>query len=170
MSLTEVTDISGMTATELRAAIVAEVRSWEGTKYVNNCTVKGKGVNCTNLGASTFKMFGLMPLGATVPAMGNDWNYSKDTDPLLFKKFIAPYGVEIPFDDRLPADAITFYFGQLHMESHWALIVDDDCVTHANSHDGKVKRQRLRRIKSICSVYRHRIFTLQGYNGVSLND
>jgi cell wall-associated NlpC family hydrolase len=144
----------------LRRKIVEEAESWIGTPYQFGAKEKGKGVDCAEFGIMPWKNVGLIPIGVQVLRQHKDWIHGKSVDKDAFKNFILKFGYEVPFDDRLPADMITFYYrgkDNIAIESHVAILVCDDHIVHAQS-GRKVKKHHLSTHKNVCSVYRYKGF------------
>ena len=135
--------------------IVEEAYSWLGTPYHQGCCIKGinGGISCGDLPVDIFKVMGFIPKSFKLPYIYKDWHrgLKKNVPEDLFRNIILKFGYEISFKERCRGDVITFKYNNI--ESHIAIIVEDDCIIHAVSGKG-VKKQRLRNYKNICSVYR----------------
>src|SRR6202161_3252947 len=72
-----------------RAAVVAEARSWIGTKYHNCADIKGVGVDCGMLLARVFANVGLIPFVDPRP-YPPDWHLHRDEERYL--DFVRQHG------------------------------------------------------------------------------
>lgn len=137
-------------------SIVSIAESWLGTPFVHGACIKGQGVDCSKFIFSVFQEYGHIKKKDLPPHLPPDWNLMPvdKIDKDIFIKQLLRYGIKIPYDDREPGDVISFLYNGI--ESHVAILVEDDCIIHA-VREKKVKKQRLRRYKgNICSVYRMR--------------
>ena len=138
-----------MDDTQKRICDIAE--TWLGTPFVYGACRKGCGVDCAKFILGVFKEAGLLEQGVYPPHQHKDWNAGKNVNPDTFMNEILKYGNKIPFDERQPGDVISFIYR--NVESHLAILVEDDCIIHA--HDGReVIKKRLRSFSNVCSVYR----------------
>jgi len=139
----------------LREEIVKHAKSLLDAPYVWNGVQPERGSHCATFGLTPYKMAGLIPKSAKLPIHHRDWMLGKDVDPNEFRDYILQFGVEISFDDRKPADLVTFMFRGI--ESHVGIItdVDPDWFTHQPS-GCTVKFDRLLEIGSLKSIYRHK--------------
>lgn len=140
---------------ELRRTIVEEVLSWVGTPYRQNCMQKGRGADCARVGIRGFQVAGLIPWEVNPPLENRDRLLAGDrVDKDEFRRFILSVGgIPIQYEDRLPADIVTFAF--LDTESHIGTLVERDWMVDAIS-GGRVRRRRLLSIPSLVGLYRHR--------------
>lgn len=136
--------------------IVANATAWVGTRFVYGARRKGKGVDCAKMVLGIFKDEGAIPVGVEPPHLSPGWIYGRMALPenhrYDFRDFLRKWGNELPFGERHPADVISFYWNGV--ESHVAILVHDDCVIHADAIKGRVVRQRLSCLRSVCAVYR----------------
>ena len=128
-------------------------KTWLGTPFVYGACRKGSGVDCAKLILGVFKEAQLLDNGVHPPHQHRDWNAGKNVNPDVFKNEILKYADKIPFDERQPGDVISFIYRKV--ESHLAILIEDDCIIHA--YQGReVIKKRLRSFGNICSVYRIR--------------
>lgn len=109
----------------MRAAIVAEALTWEGTPYQSHARIKGVGVDCAMLPAEIYHAVGLAP--KVSPEYPADWMLHRDEERFL--SFVLPHAREIAADEALPGDLIIWRFGRTF--SHSAIIIDLPVVLHA---------------------------------------
>lgn len=141
-----------------RKIVVDEAMSWRGTPYKHSCLQKGRGADCARFAIWPYKIAGLVPMSVKVPIEGRDRLLAGDQiDPDQFRDFILQYANEVPFDDRQPADMITFMF--LGVETHVAIIsdVDPDFIIDCPTRS-MVRKRPLSKIPSIVGVYRPKAF------------
>lgn len=115
---------------EQRAAVVAEARSWLGTKYHHEGRLRGVGVDCGQLLIAVYAAVELIPSFST----GHypfDWAQHRDAERYL--NFVKEHGREIvgPPDGPapLPGDLLLWRFGRCF--SHGAIIVEWPRIIHA---------------------------------------
>jgi len=143
---------------KMRMEIVEEGRSWVGTPYLYGAKQKGRGVDCSEFVIDPWRVKRIIDPRTTLPRQHRDWIMDKTPpNPHIFRDFILKFCYVIPFDDRLPADMITFMFNGL--ESHIAIVdsLDPDYILHAVSCQ-RVRRQRLASLNSMVAVYRPKAF------------
>lgn len=109
-----------------RDDIVAEARTWIGTKYHHKGRIKGVGVDCGGLIYEVYKQVLGIPKEAFPSAYAEDWGLHKD-DNELYLDFILPYIV--PVDQLLPGDLVIFKFGRAY--AHGTIYIGDNRVIHA---------------------------------------
>lgn len=114
-----------MTAPQ-RQAIVAEARSWLGTRYHHNARIKGVGVDCAMLLAEVFERVGMVAHvepGDYPP----DWHMHRSEE--LFLGWLQRCGAR-QTGAPSPGDVALFRFGRTF--SHGAIVVDQDLqMVHA---------------------------------------
>lgn len=139
----------------LRSEIIRYAQAGIDTPYVNGGQEAYKGADCANFGITPYKKAGLIDENVRIPHQHKDWIMGNDVDKTLFRDFILQFAEEVPFDDRKPADLVTFLW--CGVESHVGIIVqvNPDYFVHAPSGEA-VKFQRLTQATSLKSVYRHK--------------
>lgn len=107
-----------------REAVIAEAKTWLGTKWHHEARVKGSGVDCGQFILAAFEGAGLVPHIETghYPA---DWMLHREEERYL--AFVETHldRVETP----KPADVAVWQFGKCF--SHGAIVVDWPVVIHA---------------------------------------
>ena len=106
------------------ADLQMSARSWLGTPFMPNASVKGAGVSCQKLAAALFIESGFWPAGTTVPDAAMNWSHAQ-TDSIL-SAFAAGRsdleelsGVATP----QPGDLVGFKIGGcVH---HCGVVIDD---------------------------------------------
>jgi len=131
--------------------IVAEALSWVGTPYHYGQCQKGVGVDCARFALIPYKVAGIIPDGATLPAQHSDWILGKKVNRYAFRDYILRWADEVPYDTRQPGDLVTFIVGGV--ESHCGILVTKDDIVHAVS-NSCVRQQRLMKVGSLKAVYR----------------
>jgi cell wall-associated NlpC family hydrolase len=144
-----------VTEAEIRAAIVAEALSWEGTPYAARARIKGLGVDCAMLPAVVYHAVGLIP--ELVPDYTQDWMMHRDEE--LFLSYITPYAREITAAQAAPGDLVIWRFGRTY--SHSAIVIDLPVVLHAVIRGGAVVRGDITRDSDLIDRPR-RFFSLFG--------
>jgi len=111
--------------------IVAEARSWIGTPYRHQASLKGVGCDCLGLVRGVWRaLYGAEP--ETVPPYARDWAESATNEPL------AEAGLRnlLPLapDAFLPGDVLLFRWRAGLVAKHAAIVSAPDRMIHA--HDG----------------------------------
>ena len=88
-----------------RAAIVAEARSWLGTPYRHQASVKGAGCDCFGLVRGVWRAFH-GPEPEPVPAYSRDWRIESGKETLIAAGVRHMHRVAV--DDRRPGDVLIF--------------------------------------------------------------
>jgi len=127
--------------------------TWMNTPYIQGARQKNRGIDCGNLVLAVFQEAGLIQNNYRLPYIYKDWHRGKlkDVDVNLFKNILLKFSDIIPFEKHGRGDVVSFFYNKI--ESHVAVIVDDDCIIHAVSNHG-VKKQRLRNYGNVCAIYR----------------
>lgn len=147
-----------MTEAEIRAAIVAEALSWEGTPYISRAMIKGVGVDCAMLPSAVYHTVGLIP--AMAPEYPADWMMHRDEE--LFLSYITPHAREISEAEAGPGDLVIWRFGRTY--SHSAIVIDLPEVLHAVVRGSAVVRCDIARDSDLMNRPR-RFYSLFGTAG-----
>ena len=147
-----------MTEAEIRAAIVAEALTWEGTPYATRAMIKGVGVDCAMLPSAVYHAVGLIP--AMAPEYPADWMMHRDEE--LFLSYIRPHAREIEESELGQGDLVIWRFGRTY--SHSAIVIDLPEVLHAVVRGGSVVRADMRRDSDLINRPR-RFYSLFGNDG-----
>lgn len=127
-----------MTEKDLRAAVVKEALSWEGTPFHHHAMIKGAGVDCLHFLYAPYKAVGLIG-DIEIPIYSSQWFANKAEDRLI--KAILSVGVK-EFDGKnpLPGDVVVAKIGRVF--AHSAIVVDWPTIITANPHARKVMVNR----------------------------
>jgi NlpC/P60 family putative phage cell wall peptidase len=120
-----------MRAVVPRAGIVAEARSWIGTPYRHQASVKGVGCDCLGLVRGVWRaLYGAEP--EPVPAYAPDWAEALGAESLACAaaRHLAPVGI----DGAEPGDLLLFRWRASLPAKHAAIVATPDSMIHA--HDG----------------------------------
>ena len=116
---------------ELRAAIVAEARTWIGTPYQHQASLKGVGCDCLGLIRGVWRaVYGEEP--EAVPPYAPDWAEASGGDP--FADAAARHFVPVDPADLACGDLLLFRWRAGLPAKHAALATAPDTMVHA--HDG----------------------------------
>jgi cell wall-associated NlpC family hydrolase len=109
-----------------RDEIVAEARSWIGTRFNSGQRLKGCGVDCGQILLAVYETVGLIPHYETgyYPA---DYHLHRTEEWYL--KLMDKFAKRIPGPPR-PGDIALWKFGRVY--SHGAVVVDWPRIIHAN--------------------------------------
>jgi len=117
---------SGQTEEQGRAAIVAEARTWIGTKYHPGGRVKGVGVDCGMLIAEVYERAGIIA-HMEIPPYPADWHKHRKDEKYL--GFVLSEGRFIAPGEQKPGDVAMWKFG--HVRSHGGIVVEWPKIIHA---------------------------------------
>jgi len=114
-----------------RDRIVAQARTWLGTRWHHNARVKGSGVDCGQFIIACFIEAGLVANFETgqYPA---DWMFHQESERFL--GWVTQYLDEVPAP--LPGDVAVWKYGLCY--SHGAVVVDWPQVIHSYRREGGV--------------------------------
>jgi len=116
--------------TEMRAAIVAEARSWLGTPYHHQARVRGVGVDCAMLLAEVYEKAGAIPHLPT-PEYPADWMLHRSAERYI--GFVLEHAREITGPPQgptpLPGDIVLWRVGRCF--AHGAIVTEWPLVIHA---------------------------------------
>lgn len=116
-----------MTVAEQRSAIVAEAKTWLGTRWHHHQCVKGAGVDCANFVMAVYVAVGMAKegSGSQYARYPSDWMLHRSEELML--ECAATYGsrVEAP----LPGDVAIWKYGRCF--SHAGIVVDWPVIIHA---------------------------------------
>jgi len=117
----------------LRIDIVAETRSWIGTPYRHQASLKGIGCDCLGLVRGVWRaIVGEEPERA--PPYAPDWAEATGDESLA--RAAARHLIAIPFTDIACGDVILFRWRASLPAKHAAIVTAPDMMVHA--HDGAV--------------------------------
>jgi NlpC/P60 family putative phage cell wall peptidase len=114
-----------------REAIVAEARSWLGTRYRHQASVKGVGCDCLGLVRGVWRAcVGVEP--ELPPPYAPDWAEAGGRDALI--EAAARHLVAVPRDAFAAGDVLLFRYRDGFVAKHAAIASSRDTMIHA--HDG----------------------------------
>ncbi len=115
----------------MRSHIVAEARSWLGTPYRHQASLKGVGCDCLGLVRGVYRaLFGVEP--EIIPAYGADWAEASGEEKLA--RAGARHLVPIACDTFGPGDVVLFRWRAHCVAKHAVIVTATDRMIHA--HDG----------------------------------
>ncbi len=115
----------------LREVIVAEARSWIGTPYQHQASLKGVGCDCLGLVRGIWRaVCGDEP--EAVPAYSRDWAEAACFETLALAA--GRHMIEIDRAEFLPGDVLLFRWRAGLVAKHAAIVAAPDRMAHA--HDG----------------------------------
>ena len=111
--------------------IVAEARSWIGTPYRHQASLKGVGCDCLGLVRGVWRAFhGAEP--EAMPAYSRDWAEAARRETLA--EAGARHLVPVARDAMQPGDVLLFRWRAGLVAKHAAILTSDTAMVHA--HDG----------------------------------
>lgn len=117
----------------MRAAVIAEARSWLGTPYHHAANLKGVGVDCAMLLVEVFRAVGLVAEGFDPRPYPRTWYLHRDEE--RFMGFLIDQSRRT--DAPQAGDVALYRFGRT--ASHGAILIDDDYMIHAYQPSGQVE-------------------------------
>jgi NlpC/P60 family putative phage cell wall peptidase len=114
-----------------RSAIVAEARSWIGTPYRHQASLKGVGCDCLGLVRGVWRAI-IGPEPARAPPYAPDWAEATAAESLA--EAAARYLTAVPLDRFAPGDVLLFRWRARLPAKHAAIVTAPDKMVHA--HDG----------------------------------
>lgn len=123
-----------MTASEQRAAVIAEALTWRGTPWRHMADKKGAGVDCLMLLVRAFVDTGAIAAVDPRP-YPQQWFLHHDEERYI-KGVLGAGAREIGKADAQPGDVALFRFGRCY--SHGGIIVDGRDFVHAWARIGAV--------------------------------
>ena len=117
--------------TIVRAAIVAEARTWIGTPYLHQASLKNGGCDCLGLVRGVWRaVCGAEP--ELVPAYAPDWAEASRREALA--QAGQRHLIEIDPMQFAPGDMLLFRWRKGFVAKHAAIVTASDLMVHA--HDG----------------------------------
>ena len=113
---------------EQRAAVIAEARTWIGTKFHHEANIKGVGVDCGHYVYSVFRAVGLIP-ELEIPYYPADFLMHRSDE--WFLALALEHGVLIDHSISLPGDIAFFRIGRIF--SHIGIITEWPWILHASA-------------------------------------
>jgi NlpC/P60 family putative phage cell wall peptidase len=114
-----------------RQDIVAEARSWIGTPYRHQASLKGVGCDCLGLVRGIWRaVIGQEPERA--PAYTPDWAEASGSEALAAAA--ARHLIAVPLDQFAPGDVLLFRWRTNLPAKHASIVTAKDLMVHA--HDG----------------------------------
>jgi NlpC/P60 family putative phage cell wall peptidase len=114
-----------------RAQIVAEARSWIGTPYRHQASLKGVGCDCLGLVRGVWReLIGTEPERA--PPYAPDWAEASGDESLAAAA--ARHLAAVPLDQFTPGDVLLFRWRNHLPAKHAAIVTSPETMVHA--HDG----------------------------------
>ncbi len=110
------------------AAVVASARSWIGTPYHHQASVKAVGADCLGLIRGVFReVMGHEP--EATPAYARDWGETDGRETLL--DAASRHLVAVPLSEIAPGDVIVFRLRTTTIAKHAAIMASDATMIHA---------------------------------------
>jgi NlpC/P60 family putative phage cell wall peptidase len=114
-----------------RQDIVAEARSWIGTPYRHQASLKGVGCDCLGLVRGVWRaVIGQEP--ERTPPYAPDWAEAAGAEALA--QAATRHLIAVPLDQFAPGDVLLFRWRKDLPAKHAAIVTSDDKMVHA--HDG----------------------------------
>jgi hypothetical protein len=89
-----------------RAAIVAEARTWDGTRFRRQCRLKGVATDCIGFGGSVLVNVGAVPSDSWTHVFAMHSTYGRNAPDGLVVGVLSQVAKPIPIDQVQPADLV----------------------------------------------------------------
>lgn len=139
-----------------RAAIVAEAKTWCGTRWAHQQSKKGVGADCIGLIAGVARALGIDGADEFDRSVKG---YGREPDPVQTLKWCAQ--LLEPATDLLPGNILYLRVPKVAHPLHFALVSDGGYMIHSNVTIGRVVEHRLD------DVWRSRIARVFAYRGLA---
>jgi len=133
--------------------IIAEAKSWKGTKWMNCVAVKGYRVDCAYFIISLGKTFGWIPQEYIPPKYSQD--YAMHNEESLLLKEVAKFCDPVDYSDIKVGDILLFNYGKC--ASHTGIYIGDGMMTHCEIRNGVEEKPVERYKDKFNSVWRPKI-------------
>lgn len=117
-----------MTEEEFRTAIAEEAKTWIGTPYHANGSVKGAGCNCAQFAYRVGKATGAIPADAPEPRWYTPQLSTHSKEERLIAYIQSYGGMEIAESEVRTGDLVAYKSGQAH--GHVAIVLDWPTIIH----------------------------------------
>jgi cell wall-associated NlpC family hydrolase len=117
-----------MTEQEFRSALAAEARTWIGTPYHANGTLKAVGVNCAEFVYWAGRNSGALPADAPLPRWYTPQLATNSKEERLIGYLKSYGGVEISEAQVAAGDVVAYKTGKSH--GHVAIVLDYPVIIH----------------------------------------
>jgi cell wall-associated NlpC family hydrolase len=131
-----------------RAAIVAEARSWRGTRYRHAGDIKHVGVDCSMLIVRVFVDLKLVPPFDPRP-YSPTWMLHRNEEEYL--KQVFPRAIRIAAADVGPGDLVLFKVGRTYSHGGIVTIAKPLTIVHAYKPAGRVVEDQVDRIAAMAA-------------------
>lgn len=126
--------------TDLRAAVIAEARSWIGTPYRHQGADRQTGCDCLGVVRGVWRaIYGVEP--ETPPAYSADWAEATGEETLL--EAAGRHLLEVSVCDMAPGDVLVFRWRPHLPAKHCGILVEPERMVHAYHSVGRVTESSL---------------------------
>jgi cell wall-associated NlpC family hydrolase len=122
-----------MSEQEQRAAVVAEARTWLGTRWIHEARVRGAGVDCGKLLAAVYEACGIIG-SVTIESYPRAWAHHRGEEKFL--GYVEQMAARVTDREPLPGDIVLFRYGR--SLSHAGIVVEWPVIVHAYADVGQV--------------------------------
>lgn len=117
---------------DCRKKIIDLARTWIGTPYRHQSSIKGHGSDCVGMVRGVYREFyGLDEDPEVIPPYQPDWYEVDQKDPLL--NYGRRHLKEVPFEEMIPSDVLVFRMRRGVSAKHCGIISSKDTMIHAYS-------------------------------------
>lgn len=142
-----------------RAAVVAEARTWLGTPFHHQASLKGVGCDCIGLIKGVGLALGILDYDPASPEAQPYLAYSRMPNPQMMRRALSTFFEPVAVADVLPGDF--YYMAWIREPQHVALVTDTGIIHSYEGGPGKVVEHGLDETwrRRIVAAYRFKYFT-----------
>lgn len=111
-----------------RAAIIGEARTWIGTPYHHQASVRGVGCDCVGLVRGVWRAV-IGPEPEELPAYSRDWGDADGKENIIAMGL--RHLIQVPNDQGQPGDVIALRWKDGRVAKHVMILSYDDKAIHA---------------------------------------
>ena len=121
------------------AASISEARSWLGTPWRHQASVKGVGCDCAGLVRGVGNALGAMDCREGTPQAAEFEGYGRAPEPRRMVKALDRFMDRRPRGTSQPGDVLLMRFDR--DPQHLAILTDEETIVHALLRDGVVEHR-----------------------------
>lgn len=138
--------------------VVAEARSWIGTPYRHQASLKQKGCDCIGLIIGIWReLFNGLPLEFKLPVYTPGW--AEETKKSQLVEISRQYLTEVAVDDFMDGDVIMYRMLRSAPTKHCAIVSSSSTIIHAYQGHGVIETPFLTHSKNLAHTHTFRFPT-----------
>lgn len=132
------------------AAIVAEARSWIGTRWMHGVALKGYGADCAQFVLAFGKSLGWIAESYQPPVYNRDWALHNERSVMVEE--LARFSRQVPAEQMRPGDILAFVSGRC--AGHVGIFLGAGRMVHAHVRNGVCEVDLAPWLERLHSVWR----------------